>query len=135
MKGTYLGEFEEIVLLTVGILHEEAYGNAVKEEIEDRTNRKVNLSAIHSALYRLEGKGFLESSMGVATQQRGGKRKKIFKVTSYGQRALTSSKELRIDLGMRRQVVRLIHLSRVLNHMDLRLIGLHDTFHLCDELF
>ena len=95
MKGTYLGEFEEIVLLAVGILYEEAYGNAVKEEIEKRTKRKVNLSAVHSALYRLEGKGFLESGMGEATQQRGGKRKKIFKVTNYGQRALTASKELR----------------------------------------
>jgi DNA-binding PadR family transcriptional regulator len=100
VKGTYLGEFEEIVLLTVGILHQDAYGNAVKEEIEDRTARKVNLSAIHSALYRLEGKGFLESSMGESTQQRGGKRKKIFKVTNYGQRALTTSKDLRAGLWL-----------------------------------
>ena len=98
MKGTYLGEFEEIVLLTVGILDEDAYGNGVKEEIEERTKRKVNLSAIHSALYRLEAKGFLESKMGESTQLRGGKRKKIFKVTNYGQRALQASKELRDGL-------------------------------------
>lgn len=107
MKGTYLGEFEEIVLLTVGILHEEAYGNSVKEEIEERTKRKVNLSAIHSALYRLEGKGFLESKMGETTQQRGGKRKKIFKVTNYGQRALTSSKELREGLWLSYQPLKM----------------------------
>ena len=98
MKGTYLGEFEEIVLLTVGILTDDAYGNAVKNEIEDRTNRKVNLSAIHSALYRLERKGFLESSMGASTNQRGGKRKKIFSVTSFGSKALTESKQLREGL-------------------------------------
>lgn len=107
MKGTYLGEFEEIVLLTVGILHEAAYGNAVKEEIEERTKRKVNLSAIHSALYRLEGKGFLESAMGETTQQRGGKRKKIFKVTNYGQSALTESKELREGLWKSYQPVKI----------------------------
>jgi len=107
VKGTYLGEFEEIVLLTVGILHQGAYGNAVKEEVEERTERKVNLSAIHSALYRLESKGFLESAMGETTQQRGGKRKKIFKVTSYGQRALTASKELREGLWMAYQPLKM----------------------------
>jgi DNA-binding PadR family transcriptional regulator len=109
MKGTYLGEFEEVVLLTVGILQEEAYGNAVKEEIIERTNRNINLSAIHSALYRLEGKGFLESTMGEATQQRGGKRKKIFRVTSYGQRALISSKELREGLWISYKPLKLSH--------------------------
>ncbi len=111
MKGTYLGEFEEVVLLTVGILQEEAYGNAVKGEIEERTSRKVNLSAIHSALYRLESKGFLESAMGEATQQRGGKRKKIFKVTSYGQRALTTSKELRDGLWVSYQPLKTSQIS------------------------
>ena len=98
MKGTYLGEFEEIVLLTVGVLAEGAYGNSVKQEIEDRTSRSINLSAVHSALYRLERKGFLESELGAATRQRGGKRKKHFKATSYGQRALSEARELREGL-------------------------------------
>lgn len=98
MKGTYLGEFEELVLLTTGVLGQEAYGNAVKQEVEERTKRPMNLSAVHSALYRLERKGFLESEMGEATNQRGGKRKKYFKVTSYGQRALSEARELREGL-------------------------------------
>lgn len=98
MKGTYLGEFEEIILLTVGVLDEEAYGNAIKQEVEERTDRSLNLSAVHSALYRLERKGFLESQMGEATKQRGGKRKKYFKVTNYGQRALTDMRGLREGL-------------------------------------
>lgn len=98
MKGTYLGEFEEVVLLTVGVLGQEAYGNAVKQEVEERTNRPLNLSAVHSALYRLERKGFLESEMGEATRLRGGKRKKYFKVTSYGQRALSEARGLREGL-------------------------------------
>ncbi len=98
MKGTYLGEFEEIVLLTVGVLDGEAYGLSVKYEAEQRTNRKINLSAIHSALYRLERKGYLRSEMGEATQRRGGKRKKYFFVTSQGVRALNEIKTIRADL-------------------------------------
>ena len=98
MKGTYLGEFEEIVLLTVGVLAGEAYGLAVKYEVEKRCERKVNLSAIHSALYRLERKGFLRSVLGDATQRRGGKRKKYFHVTSLGMKSLHEVKELRLNL-------------------------------------
>ena len=98
MKGTYLGEFEEIVLLTVGVLVGEAYGLSVKYEVEKRSERKVNLSAIHSAMYRLERKGFLRSEMGEATQRRGGKRKKYFHVTSIGMNSLHEIKDLRSNL-------------------------------------
>ena len=98
MKGTYLGEFEEIVLLTVGVLTGTAYGLSVKYEVENRSERKVNLSAIHSALYRLERKGFLRSELGEATQRRGGKRKKYFHVTSIGMKSLHEIKDLRSNL-------------------------------------
>ena len=54
MKGTYLGEFEEVILLMVTIFDGKAYGNNLKMEFESRTDRSVNLSAIHAALYRLE---------------------------------------------------------------------------------
>jgi len=98
MKGTYIGEFEEIVLLTTGVLTGEAYGLSVKYEVEKRSERKVNLSAIHSALYRLERKGFLRSELGEATQRRGGKRKKYFYVTSMGMKSLHEIKDLRSNL-------------------------------------
>ncbi len=98
MKGTYLGEFEEIVLLTVGVLVGEAYGLTVKYEAESRTGRRINLSAIHSALYRLERKGYLRSEKGEATQKRGGKRKKYFFVTNNGIAALTEVKNIRASL-------------------------------------
>ena len=62
MKGTYLGEFEELVLLSVASQNEEAYAVSVKAEVEGKTQRKVNISAVHSALYRLEDKGFLKST-------------------------------------------------------------------------
>ncbi len=98
MKGTYLGEFEEIVLLTVGVLYDEAYGPSIKKEVEERTGRKVNLSAIHATLNRLDEKGFLSSRLGEATAKRGGKRKKYFAVTKLGVKALEEAKNLRDSL-------------------------------------
>ncbi len=98
MKGTYLGEFEELVLLTVGVLYDEAYGVAVMDEIKNETGRSVNISAIHSALRRLEEKGFVKSKMGGATNERGGRRKRFFVLTSYGKKALDEAQSLRMKL-------------------------------------
>jgi len=98
MKGTYLGEFEEVILLMVTIFDGDAYGNNLKMEFESRTNRSVNLSAIHAALYRLEQKGFVKSSLGEPTNERGGKRKRYFKPTNKGFNALQESREIRKNL-------------------------------------
>ena len=98
MKGTYLGEFEELVLLTVGALYDEAYGVAVMDEIKTETGRSVNISAIHSALRRLEEKGFVKSRMGGATNERGGRRKRYFVLTSYGKKALDEAQSMRMKL-------------------------------------
>lgn len=89
MSSKYsLGEFEEIVMLTVAVLHGNAYGVAIKEEIEQRLKRKVSVGAMRTALKRLEDKGFLESEFGEATAVRGGKRKRYHKVTPHGKKAL-----------------------------------------------
>lgn len=98
MSKEYLGEFEELVLMMVGILQEDAYGNAVVELIKERVGREVNLSAVHVTLYRLEDKGLVKSEMGGATQSRGGRRKRIFKITNAGLAMLQTMKEMRIDL-------------------------------------
>ncbi len=98
MKGTYLGEFEEIVLLTVAILSDQAYAVAIKNELSKHTNRKVNISAVHLALYRLEDKKFLTSKMGGATSERGGRRKRFFQLTRQGKLALQRGKDLRNHL-------------------------------------
>ena len=95
MKGSYLGEFEELVLLTVGILYESAYGLAITDELEKQTGRKVMLSAVHKSLVRLERKGFLTSEMGEPSQERGGRRKKLYHLTDTGKSAVTQAKELR----------------------------------------
>ena len=95
MRGTYLGELEELVLLSVASLTEEAYAVLVRAEIEDKAKRTLNISAVHSCLYRLEDKGFLESYYGGATQKRGGKSKRLFKVTAYGYKVLKESQEVK----------------------------------------
>ena len=98
MNKVPLGEFEEIVLLTVAVLYDEAYGVAIKQEIEERLKRKVSVGALQAALRRMENKGFLDSWLGEATQVRGGKRKRYFRVTSYGQRALAQVRDTRNQL-------------------------------------
>lgn len=98
MKGTYLGELEELVLLTVGVLYQQAYGVAVMEEIENQVGRKLNISAVHAVLKRLEDKGFITSVMGGATTERGGRRKRLFKLTATGKRALEETNEIRSQL-------------------------------------
>ncbi|MFN8348350.1 MAG: PadR family transcriptional regulator [Spirosomataceae bacterium] len=98
MKRTFLGEFEEIVLLTVAILGEEAYGVTVTQELEQKTGRAVGFSSIHTTLQRLEEKGFLSSKMGGATAERGGRRKRFFEVTALGRRALREVKQVREEL-------------------------------------
>ncbi len=96
MKGTYLGEFEELVLLTVGAMHSESYGVAIMDEIANETGRKVNISAVHTALRRMEEKGYVNSFMGGATNERGGRRKRYFELTAYGKKALDEAQSLRL---------------------------------------
>jgi DNA-binding PadR family transcriptional regulator len=98
MGKEYLGEFEELVLTMVAMLQEDAYGAAITEEIGTRQKREVNLSAVHVTLYRLEDKGYIKSSLGGGTQERGGRRKRIYTITSAGMALLKSMKEARLDL-------------------------------------
>ena len=98
MKKTKLGEFEELVLLTVASLQSEAYGVEIKRELEGRLKEKLSVGSIQSALKRMEEKGFLTSQFGDATQKRGGKRKRIYATTSYAHRVLNEIKEIRENL-------------------------------------
>ena len=98
MKKYRLGEFEEIVLLTVGILHDNAYGVTIKQEIYDRLNRKVSVGALQTALRRMEKKGYLSSKKGESNSVRGGRPKLYFTLTALGQQALEYSRETRNNL-------------------------------------
>ena len=95
MNRTYLGEFEELILLTVGILNDKAYGVLIMEELESQSNRKAKLSAIHAVLKRLQKKGLVTSSMGGATAERGGRRKRMFTLTISGKAMLDKVREVR----------------------------------------
>ncbi len=98
MAKEFLGEFEEVVLTLVAALQEDAYGAAIAEEFELRLKRGVTLSAVYVTLYRLEDKGYIKSRVGGATKERGGRRKRIFTITSAGLAMLKAMKESRIDL-------------------------------------
>lgn len=98
MKETRLGEFEEVILLLVGILGEEAYAFRIAEEFESQTGRAVSIGAAHSTLTRLEDKGFLNSKMGASTAERGGRRKRIYVITAIGKKVLTASRDFRVSL-------------------------------------
>lgn len=93
-----LGEFEEIVLLTVGILHGNAYGVTIKEEIEQRLGREVSVGSLQITLRRLESKGFLKSIQGDTNEKRRGRPKLFFEITAYGKKAIEYSKQSRDEL-------------------------------------
>ncbi len=98
MKHTQLGEFEELVLLIVGSIHENAYSISIKTELKEKTKRNPSIGALHSALNRLEKKGFIVSHEGGATASRGGRRKRFYQITAFGRKALDYSYELRSSL-------------------------------------
>jgi DNA-binding PadR family transcriptional regulator len=98
MKGTQLGEFEEIVLLTIAALFDDAYSVAVLEEIERRMERPMSIGAVHRTMQRLEEKGLVKSRFGEATAERGGRRKRLFTVTPAGEKSLLEARELRNNL-------------------------------------
>lgn len=98
MKGTNLGEFEELVLLTVGILGDDAYGIAIKDDLRNRTGRKPSIGALHSALTRLENKGFISSVMEGATEDRRGRRKRFYLLTAQGTKIIKAIYDQRTEM-------------------------------------
>ena len=98
MRGEHIGELEELVLLTVGSLVHDAYAVVILEEIIRNSNRRMDVTAIHSVLRRLEKKGFVSSEMGGASKERGGRRKRFFALTKAGRSVLDETMELRTAL-------------------------------------
>ncbi|MEJ0030791.1 MAG: helix-turn-helix transcriptional regulator [Bacteroidota bacterium] len=94
-KGVYLGELEELVLLMVALLGDEAYGVSITEQLQAQAGRKITLSATHAVLHRLEEKGFVKSKMGGASAERGGRRKRMFRITAYGKNTLEELRNTR----------------------------------------
>ncbi len=98
MRKTILGELEELVLLVVAASSQDAYGVTVCEQLQAETGRSFSISAVHTTLYRLEEKGFLSSHVGGATQERGGRSKRLFALTPEGGRVLLEIQQTRLRL-------------------------------------
>lgn len=98
MGKEFLNDFEELILTMVAVLREKAYGAAITIEIEQWLGRKATLSAVHVMLYRLEDKGYVKSIVGGATNERGGRRKRIYTITNAGLTVLHAMKETRTEI-------------------------------------
>ena len=89
----HLGEFEQIVLLAVVRLEDQAYGVPIRREIEKRTGRSLTVGALYRTLDRLEDKGYVTSKFSDPTPERGGRSKRYFKVGPLAMRALRESRK------------------------------------------
>jgi len=94
-----LAAFEEMVLLVVGMLGDEAYGVSIKETLHEKLGKNPSIGALHSALYRLESKGYVVSEEGGATTERGGRRKKFYRITAYSIRTIEEVNEIRMKIA------------------------------------
>ncbi len=90
-----LGYLEETVLLLIMIMDKDAYGFSVSEAYQKQTGKTISISAIHTVLSRLEKKGLIQSHMGGATEDRGGRRKRIFIATDQGKEVIREIKTSR----------------------------------------
>lgn len=86
--GDYLGEFEQLILLALARLGDEAYGVTIRQTLQDRTGREPSFGAIYSTLRRLEGKGLVRSYLGESEAVRGGRAKKHVVLTPRGRAAM-----------------------------------------------
>lgn len=95
MQGSYLGEFQEFVMLAILVLDDNAYGVSIQKELKQRLNRECSRGALHTALTRLQEKGLINSEMGGASATRGGRRKRYYTVTNKGKVTLKEAKDKR----------------------------------------
>ena len=98
MRGTYLGELEELIMLHIALLYDEAYGVAIMKEIKRRCNRAITISTVHAVLTRLQEKGFVTSRYAGESTERGGRRKHLFRLSISGQKALKEVRSQRNNI-------------------------------------
>lgn len=104
-KGSFLGEFEQVVLLAVARLGDDGYGVTIRREIEERAEREVSVGAVYATLSRLEDKGMLSSWEGDPEARRGGRARRHYRLEPDGARALRAARGMMdrmwdgVDLG------------------------------------
>ena len=99
MSGSYIGEFEHMVLLAIMQLGDSAYGVAIMDELEERAGRTSSRGATYMTLDRMEAKGLVNSHMGQPTAERGGRAKRLFTVTPAGAEAVRRSQAAYLELS------------------------------------
>jgi PadR family transcriptional regulator len=90
-RRDYLGEFEQLILLAILRLSDNAYGMTIRREIEEQAGRQTSIGALYLTLDRLEQKGFVSSSLGELTPERGGRAKRYFILNPSGREAINKS--------------------------------------------
>jgi DNA-binding PadR family transcriptional regulator len=100
-KGRHLGEFEELLLLCVESLGDAAYAVRIRERFHEDTSRRVTLGAVYAALDRMERKRYVQCTVGDPTPERGGRRKRFYRVTKRGRGALRTAQASRSRLWQR----------------------------------
>lgn len=98
MDKQFLGEFEQMVLLAVLRLGEDAYAVPIRREIEEQAERRVSRGALYTTLERLEAKGFLESAMGEPAAERGGRSRRYYAVSEMGKQSLENTRAAMANL-------------------------------------
>ncbi|MFT4738033.1 MAG: PadR family transcriptional regulator PadR [Cyclobacteriaceae bacterium] len=98
MSKDHLGEFEELVLLLVVLLKDQAYGLSIRKALQEHANRTATIGAVHNTVNRLEDKGFIQSSLGGASEERGGRRKRLFAITAAGSKMLEKTRDAKVSL-------------------------------------
>ena len=93
-RSTFLGEFEQVTLLAIARLEAEAYGVAIRQEIEERSGRRVAIGSVYAALDRMERKGLVLSNVGEPTPERGGRAKRFFQLSPTGVKALADARQI-----------------------------------------
>jgi DNA-binding PadR family transcriptional regulator len=93
-----LGGFEELVLLAVAGLRGAGYGVTIQEQLEGETGQVISVGAVYATLDRLERKGYVQSRLGAATAERGGRRKRQYRITATGATALEETRRVRVNL-------------------------------------
>ena len=101
MRTKSIGELEELILLVVGALKYSAYAQSIQEELLSRAKRKIDITAIHTVLRRLEIKGLIDSELGGISKVRGGRSKRFVKLTLEGRTLLDQTILIKMEFYKR----------------------------------
>ncbi|MAJ50985.1 MAG: PadR family transcriptional regulator [Flammeovirgaceae bacterium] len=101
MRTTSIGELEELILLAIGAIQYSVYAQSIQDELLSHAKRKIDITAIHTVLRRLEIKGLIDSELGGISKNRGGRSKRLVKLTAEGRTLLDQTILIRMEFYKR----------------------------------